>query len=159
MNKVACILVCAAFLTSCARQNPVANVSLPQSPTPSPILSATEAKGALASPEALTKALERRWPIAAIQTYCIPERRHNNSFQNLVAYGMIWKGTLHAGVNTGFDKVSWYATTTEGHVQDYSLEAYRGTDFWLLEIGDEGTLQASPHYSPDPTERRFVGHK
>jgi hypothetical protein len=31
--------------------------------------------------------------------------------------------------------------------------------FWLLEIGDEHTLQTPPDYSPDPNNERFIGHK
>jgi hypothetical protein len=103
--------------------------------------------------------LERRWPITAIQQYCIPERRHNNAYQNLVAYGVVWKGNLYQGVTTGFDRIAWYATTNNGRADQYSLAVYRGKDFWLLEIGSEGSVQKPPEFSPDPNKPWFIGHK
>src|SRR5437870_2666924 len=87
---------------------------------------AMRSRASFDSPERLTKMLERRWPVAAIHEYCIPERRHNDAYQNLVAYGVVWKGNLHQGLATGFDKITWYATTKNGRADEYSLGAYRG---------------------------------
>jgi hypothetical protein len=128
-------------------------------PTPGPVLTAAEAKSACDSPEAFAKALERRWPLSAIRTYCIPERRHNNRYQNLVAYSPIWEGALHSGDLTGFDEIAWYCTLKDGRVDKYSLGVRRGRDSWLLEIGEERTLQRQPYYEPDFNKEWYVGHK
>ena len=152
------ILLVSCLLGGCRRQSshPVTPESSPTPPVASSV-SAVDAKAGFDSPEALTKLLERRWPVAAIQEFCIPERRHNDAYQNLVSYGVVWKGNLHQGVPTGFDKIAWYATTKEGRADQYSLEAYRGKDFWLLEIASEEGVEKPPQFSPDPTKPRFVG--
>jgi hypothetical protein len=85
-------------------------------------LSATEAKVAFDSSSGLTNALEQRWPLAAIRIYCIPERRHKPEYQNLVPNGPVWKGVLNPGESTGFDKITWYASTKNGRVNTYSSE-------------------------------------
>ena len=153
-----CFIAC--LVVSCAThsQRPDVSRATPQ-PSPPVVLSVAEAKIAFDSKDALTKALERRWPLAAIRAYCIPERRHKDEFQNLVAYSPRWDGTLYSGVATGWDKIAWYATTKNGRTDQYSLGVFRDKDFWLLEIGDEYTLQTRPDYSPDPSQERFVGHK
>jgi thiosulfate/3-mercaptopyruvate sulfurtransferase len=118
------------------------------------------AQPGLDSPEAFTRLLERRWPISAIQTYCIPERRPQPLWQNLLAVGELWKGRLHVGLNTGFERISWYATVKGGQIKQYSLEVYRGEDFWCLEIGDADSLRMPPIVAPDYSgSSRFVGHK
>ena len=152
-----CFMLC--MLAGCVTKTSSLNgaISSP-SPLPRPVASADEAKRAFDSVDALTKALERRWPVTAIQTFCIPARRHNNAFQNLVAFSR-WEGVLHAGIATGFDKVTWYASTNNGRADKYSIGVHRGTDFWLLEIGNEQTLQEFPHYEPDPSKPEFVGNK
>ena len=86
------------------------------------------------------------------------ERRYHDRAQNLVAYSQ-WEGVLYASIATGFDKISWYASIQNGRAESYSLGVNRGTDFWLLEIGDENTLTVPPEYSPDPNKPQFVGHK
>ena len=160
MSRVAYICFGMCLLAGCAKDTqPPVTVNATQSPSPTAIVSAAEAKVAFDSADSLTKALERRWPLAAIRTYCIPERRHNDGSQNLVAFSPVWKGILYSGVATGFDRIAWYASTRNGRVDQYSLGAYRGNDFWLLEIGDENTLQSAPEYSPNPSNQRFVGHK
>jgi hypothetical protein len=122
-------------------------------------LSASEAKKAFDSPQALTAMLEKRWPVAAIQQFCIPERRHDNGYQNLVAMGVVWEGKLYENVATGFDEIRWYATTVDGRADLYSLGVKRGSDFWLLEIESEKTVQLAPQFTPDPKRRGFVGHQ
>jgi len=159
MNRVIYICFGTCLLAGCAKQTQRLPVKANTSPSPTVAVSAAEAKVAFDSPDALTKALERRWPLNAIRIYCIPERRHNNAYQNLVAYSPVWNGLLYSGVATGFDKIAWYASTNKGRADQYSLGVNRGTDFWLLEIGDESTLQAPPKYSPDPNSPQFVGHK
>src|SRR5919109_1237837 len=122
MNRVAYISFVTCLVVSCAKQTqrPVITNTTPQ-PSPIVALSPAEAKVAFDSPDALTKALERRWPLMAIHVYCIPERRHNNAFQNLVAYSPRWDGALYSGVDTGFEKIAWYATTKNRRADQYSL--------------------------------------
>jgi len=153
-------LLVSCLLSGCRKQSSH-TVTPESSPTP-PVASsiaAVDAKVGFDSPEALTKMLERRWPVAAIREFCIAERRHNDAYQNLVAYGVVWRGNLYQGVVTGFDKISWYATTKEGRADQYSLGAYRGKDYWLLEIGSEEGVEKPPQFSPDSTKPWFVGHK
>lgn len=154
------ILLISCFVSGCRKQSSHSGTA-ESNPTPltANTVSAADAKAGFASAEALTKMLERRWPVVAIQEFCIPERRHNDAYQNLVAYGVVWKGNLHQGVATGFDKITWYATTRNDRADQYSLGAYRGKDFWLLEIGSEAGLQKPPDVSPDPTKPWFAGHK
>jgi hypothetical protein len=112
------------------------------------------------SPEALNRALELRWSLADIKAFCIPERRHNPAYQNLVAdTPETWKGRLYAEQETGFDRISWYATVRDGKLDAYSLDVYRGNDFWLLEGGDVTTMvNTHPRTTPDPSAPRFIGH-
>jgi len=112
------------------------------------------------SPEGVSRLLEQRWSLADIQAFCIPERRHNDMYQNLVVdTPEAWKGRLYSDRRTGFDRISWYATVRDGHLQAYSLEAYRGTNFWSLEIGDPETFHKPPQVTPDPSAPCFIGHK
>lgn len=112
------------------------------------------------SPEGVCRLLENRWPLGAIRTFCIPERRPAPGVQNLVLdSGEAWKGRLYPNEHTGFDSISWYATVSEGRVLEYSLGVSRGDDFWLVEIGSPETIKTPPRISPDPTEAHFVGSK
>jgi hypothetical protein len=114
----------------------------------------------LDSPEGVTRLLEQRWSLADIRSFCIPERRYNPSYQNLVIDTPgPWKGRLYPDKETGFDRISWYGTVRDGRVNAYSLEVYRGHDFWLLEIGDPETVRKPPQVTPDPSKGWFVGHK
>jgi hypothetical protein len=122
-------------------------------------ISASEAKAAFDSPDALTKMLEQRWPVPAIKDFCISERRHDDRYQNLVAFGVVWEGRLHQNAASGFDKIAWYATTKDGRAEQFSLGVSRGADFWLLEIGSEQTVQRPPNFSPDPHSAGFAGRK
>ena len=159
MIRVTCLIILVCVVVGCEKQSHRQATSITPTPTREPVASAAEAKVAVGSPDALTKALERRWPLSAIRTFCIPERRHNNGYQNLVAYSPRWDGVLYSGELTGFDEITWYASVKEGRADKYSLNVHRGNDYWLLEIGSESTLQAQPHYDPDPGQRWFVGHK
>jgi hypothetical protein len=76
-----------------------------------------------------------------------------------VALSPTWEGVLYSGELNGFDKITWYATLKEGRADKYSLNVNRGNDYWVLEIGNERTLQTQPDYSPDPNNQCFVGHK
>ena len=131
----------------------------PVTASPTPAAPSAETRAAFSSPEALTKFLEQRWPLAGIQTFCIPERRHNQQFENLGVEGQVWRGSLFANQDTGFDEISWYANTKNGRATIYSLGARKGEDFWLLEIADEDDLKQPPDYAPDPKLKEFVGHK
>ncbi|HLZ14047.1 MAG TPA: hypothetical protein VKP58_15805 [Candidatus Acidoferrum sp.] len=125
----------------------------------------TNAKPGFNSPEEVTAFLEKRWPLADIRKYAIPERRHNDHYQNLVPdTSEIWAGRLYCDKTTGFDSIEWYATTETGHTKEpslneYSLGAIRGKDFWLLEIGSPTSAQQPPSIEPDFREPYFVGHK
>jgi hypothetical protein len=154
------ILLISCLLSGCRKGPGLSAAAKPKStPTATTVVSAAEAKLAFDSPEALTKMLEHRWPVAAIQMYCIPERRHNDAYQNLVAYSPRWEGVLHYGSATGFDKIAWYASTKNARADEYSLGAFRGKDFWLLEIGSEESVQKPPRFSPDSNEPWFIGHR
>ena len=159
LSRVVLITFAICLIVGCAKLSQPAPIA---TATPTPItpvaLSAAEAKVASDSASGLTQALERRWPLAAIRMFCIPERRHNPAYQNLVAESPVWKGVLYSGESTGFDKIAWYANVKKGRVDQYSLGVYRGKDFWLLDGGDEQTLQSPPNYSPDPNEDYFIGH-
>src|SRR5262245_39518651 len=51
------------------------------------------AKPGFDSPEEVTAFLEKRWPLADVRKFTIPERRHNDEWQNLVPYAReIWAG-------------------------------------------------------------------
>ena len=154
------LIVCGSLLCGCRQDSAPSAVANTPTPTPTPRI---DAKTAFASPEGMTKFLEQRWPLEAIKTFCIPERRHNNMYQNLVAGfdgPVVWKGKLYQGIETGFDDISWYANSKNGRATTYSLNVERGDDFWLLEIGDEEYVEKTPpNYSPDPSGPWFVGHK
>jgi hypothetical protein len=150
------LLSCSAF--GCQKSpGPTATITT-HTATPVPLI---DAKTAFSSPEAMTKFLEQRWPLAAVQMFCIPERRHNNMYQNLVAGSdspIVWEATLYRETLMGFDKIAWYANTKNGRATTFSLGVKRGKDYWLLEIGTEESAQQPPDYSPDPNRRWFVGH-
>ena len=154
------IMKLALFMLWCCVSSPTTSLA-DSTPMPPPSVSEKEARSAFGSPESLTRLLETRWPIAAIRTFCIPERRHNNLYQNLVTdTKIVWRGTIHRNAKTGFNKIEWYATTKNGRVLEYSLGVERGKDFWLIEIGSEDRVQHhSPSYAPDPKHRCFVGHQ
>ena len=116
------------------------------------------------SPEEVTAFLEKRWPLEDIRKFAIPERRHNDLYQNLAPIPPeIWTGRLYCDKATGFDSIEWYATIEKGHAKDllkeYSLNAIRGKDFWLLEIGSPTSVQQPPNIEPDFRKPYFVGHK
>ena len=111
------------------------------------------------SPEGVTRLLEERWSLDDIRAFCIPERRHNPFYQNLVAIAdEIWKGKLYMNEETGFDKIWWYATVNDGKLDAYSLGVSRGLDYWSLEGGSPETVHIPPNVTPDPSDRWFVGH-
>ena len=111
------------------------------------------------SSEAMTRLLEQRWPPAAITTFCIPERRWRETYQNLVAHGEVWQGNLHVGVATGFDRIGWYGTVVQGRIKEYSLNVDRGRDHWVLEMGTLESLREPAIVAPDPAQPFFVGFK
>lgn len=125
----------------------------------------SNAKPGFNSPEEVTALLEKRWALENIRKFAIPERRHNEGYQNLVAdTPEIWAGRLYCGQATGFDSIEWYATVEsrgakEHSLKEYSLMAIRGKDFWLLEIRDPATVQKPPVVEPNFAAPYFVGHK
>jgi hypothetical protein len=123
------------------------------------------AKPGFNSPEEVTAFLEKRWPLADIKKFAIPERRLNDAYQNLVAdTPEIWAGRLYCDKTTGFDSIQWYATiqnrrAKEHSLKQYSLQAIRGKDFWLLEIGSPASIQKPADVEPDFRAPYFVGHE
>ena len=116
------------------------------------VASATEAKAAFDSPEALTQMLERRWPVAAIQAYADAGKRYDPKQQDVVRFEGFWKGILYPGLSTGFDKIAWYVTTHNGRAQRFTLGGWRGQDFLMFEVGSEVTVQRPPNLSPGQIE-------
>jgi len=118
------------------------------------------AKPGFNSPEEVTALLEQRWLLADVRKFAIPERRHNYTYQNLVLdTPEAWAGRLYCDIATGFDSIEWYATVENGRVKEYSLQARRGKDFWLLEIGNQASVRKPPKVEPDFRAPYFVGHK
>jgi len=167
-------LLIAAIMALGACQSPQSRTeNAPPAPQPPPIdctnptfpkaISAKyppNAKPGFDSPEAVTALLEQRWPLENVKRFAIPERRHNDAWQNLVAdTPQLWSGRLYCGDPTGFDSIQWYATVESGRVREYALEATRGKDFWLLEIGSPASIQYPPRVEPDFHAGHFVGHK
>lgn len=172
-------LVVATILAvgACQSPKPRAAIGLPASP-PRPMNCAPmwfpaativakyppNAKPGFNSPEEVTAFLEKRWPLADIGRYAIPERRHNDLYQNLVPdTPEIWGGRLYCDQSTGFDSIEWYATIEIRHtkhlLKEFSLNAIRGNDFWLLEGGSPTSVQQPPNFEPDFRKPYFVGHK
>jgi hypothetical protein len=118
------------------------------------------AKPGFNSPEEVTALLEKRWSVADVRKFAILERRHNSAYQNLVLdTPEAWAGRLYCDKATGLDSIEWYATVENGRVKEYSLQARRGKDFWLLEIGNAATVQKPPVVQPDFRAPYFVGHQ
>jgi hypothetical protein len=110
------------------------------------------------SPERLEALIAQRWPLWAIRTFCIPERRSAPEWQNLVQNDQpIWRGKLYEDAKD-FDEIEWHANTENGRAVIYSLNARRGKDHWILEVCHENDVQQPAHYAPDPSDQRFVGH-
>jgi len=134
---------------------------------PHPIIAKNppNAKPGFNSPEEVTALLEKRWSLADVRKFAIPERRHNDLYQNLVLdTAEIWAGRLYCDRTTGFDSIEWYATVENGRAKEHSLRAYslqamRGKDFWLLEIGTPASVEKPPVVEPDFREPYFVGHR
>jgi hypothetical protein len=171
--KTQFIVLCACSLfVGCDRNAPQSQADKPAlppaqakpSPEPNRVLVAApaeEAHKAFRSQAELQKLLRRRWPIAAIHTYCIPDRRANPLYQNLVCDGDAkWEGVLYTASDTGFGEVSWYATVVNGRATEYSLNAVNGDrDWWLLEIGSEDSVQKEPDYAPDWHHSWFINQR
>jgi hypothetical protein len=110
------------------------------------------------SPDGVTRLLEQRWSLNNIRAFCIPARRHNGMYQCLVPEAPeVWHGRLYPDMQTGFDRITWYATVRGGRVREYELEVYRSDDFWLLEIGTPDIVREPPQVTPDPSADWFIG--
>lgn len=178
-RRISLILVVAAILAvgACQPTQPRPGAEPPASrPQPvncDPMLSPSatvakyppNAKPGFDSPEEVTAFLEKRWPLADIRKFAIPERRHNDLYQNLVVAGFpeTWAGRLYCDESTGFDSIEWYATIEIRHakhsLKEYSVGVIRGKDYWLLEIGGPSSGQKPPEIEPDFRKPYFVGHK
>ncbi len=118
----------------------------------------TEPQQQFTSPAEVTAALEDRWSLDDIRTFCIPERRSNPLCQNLVTdVGETWEGTLYKEVPTGFNSISWYGTAVDGKLHEYSLNASRDDAGWMLEIGNVESFTKQPNVAPDPSGQCFIG--
>jgi hypothetical protein len=173
------VLIVATILAVGACQSPQSRIvvepsaSRPQALNCAPMLVQSKivakyppnAKPGFNSPEEVTAFLEKRRPLTDIQKYAIPERRHNDLYQNLVTTGFpeIWAGRLYCDQSTGFDSIEWYADIeirhTKHSLKEYSLGVIRGNDFWLLEIAGPTSVQQPPNIEPDFQKPYFVGHK
>jgi hypothetical protein len=153
---------------------------VPDDPPPVPAQSPTSHKTPTTRPASLpsppiaptipeadrfTAVLERRWPLEKIRRHATPDRRHWNGCQNLVAgfpcangqESTHWAGKLFEGETTGFDEVSWYANVCGGKIDEYSLNARRDDDFWLLEIGGLESLKRAPMVEPPTDDQCYEG--
>jgi hypothetical protein len=92
----------------------------------------------------LASALEARWELELIHCYCEATPPTPDGFQNLVALGESWRGTLHEGTASGFDRIWWYASLQDGKLHEYSVNAAKGRKHWIVEIGDGETLAKPP---------------
>src|SRR5215510_5169092 len=178
-QKTLLVLTVATILAVGACQTPQSRIAIepstsrPQSMNCAPILFQSDivakyppnVEPGFNSPEEVTAFLEKRWPLEGIRKFAIPERRHNDLYQNLVTAGFpeVWTGRLHCDKSTEFDSIEWYATIEIRHTRrslnEYSLGAIRGKDFWLLEIGSPTSVQQPPNIEPDFRKPYFVGHK
>ncbi len=100
--------------------------------------------GQISNQEELNEALKARWPLNLLRTYCKAIPPTPGSFQNLVALGKSWEGTLYVDGKTGFDKVWWYASLEGNKLDQYSLNATKGTNNWIVELGNLRTLVHPP---------------
>jgi hypothetical protein len=92
----------------------------------------------------MSSALEARWELEMIRIYCHVTPPTPDSVQNLVALGEAWQGVLHHDKASGFDRICWYASTQNGRLHRYSLNATKGRKHWIIEIGDERSLSKPP---------------
>jgi hypothetical protein len=162
LGTVCCLMVACAWAGCSTHKGQQSSSSSPEDWPPSAraAVYVPTATPGFDSPEAVTRWLEQRWSLADIRSFCIPERRHNDAYQNLViTTAQTWKGRLYADTVTGFDRIIWYGTVQEDRLQKYSLEAYRGKDFWLLEIGSPESSGTPPRVAPDPSAPYFTGHR
>jgi hypothetical protein len=97
----------------------------PVTASPTPAAPSAETRAAFSSPEALTKFLEQRWPLTGIQTFCIPERRHNQQFENLGVEGQVWRGSLFANKDRVRRNQLVHENTKNSRATIYSLGARR----------------------------------
>ncbi|MBI1177456.1 hypothetical protein GC207_08460 [bacterium] len=95
--------------------------------------------------EQLNSALMARWPVRLIGEYCRSVRSTPATFQNLVASGDYWENDLYRGEKTGFDRIWWYASLTNGMLDEYSLNATKGRKHWIVEFGNLQTLTRPPN--------------
>src|SRR5208282_3472287 len=129
-RRTSLVLIVATILAVGACQSPPSRIAIepsasrPQSMNCVPMLSPfaivakypPNAEPGFNSPEEVTAFLEKRWPLADIRRYAIPERRHNDLYQNLVRdTPEIWSGRIYCDKSTGFDSIEWYATIENRH--------------------------------------------
>jgi hypothetical protein len=94
------------------------------------------------TPSRLTEALEARWTIERLHTFCLTEKPVK-ALQNLVTMNGVWKGTLYQG-NGDLPNVWWYANVTNGFLDKYSLNMTKGRKHWIVEIGNQESLRQPP---------------
>jgi hypothetical protein len=148
------VALCLLFFCACNKKSTASVPATTPSPTPIPYSTPK-------SPEALTALLEQRWTLERINRFATPGRRHWKGCQNLVAVpvcekngkGAVWEADLFRGSATGFDRIWWYATVCGDTPETYSVNAKRGNDYWLFEIGDLKVLETTqPEVEPSPNQ-------
>jgi len=99
----------------------------------------------ITSPNDLKLALETRWPLEMIRAYCSMVKPAPPYAQNLVADGdQRWEGQLYVGTNTSFDSIWWYAGVSGNSVKNYSLNATKGSNHWIIETCNDLTSFSHP---------------
>jgi hypothetical protein len=96
------------------------------------------------NPTQMAAALEARWELGMIKAYCNSTPPTPTSVQNLVSLGETWHGTLYEGKASGFDRIWWYASTQNGKLEAYSLNAAKGSKYWNIETGNPQWLYLAP---------------
>jgi hypothetical protein len=129
------LFTAAVIVWGCALQRyPTTAVSAQWQPWTNPVTTAKQ----------LSSALEVRWQLEMIRAYCEATPPTPDSVQNLVALGEEWHGTLHEDRAREFNRIWWYASTRDGQLDKYSVNAAKGRKHWIIEIGNEQSLSQPP---------------
>lgn len=93
--------------------------------------------------------LGARWTTNIIQDYCQTNPPTPRGLQNLIYTKYVWKGELHTD-SIESKRVYWFANVHKGKILDYSVNAVNGTNWWVLETGNEAQLAYRIGKQPTP---------